>query len=284
MIHPMNFQMPTDEEIHAAFAQGEAVVLAVFHAVATQVAALAQQLAQQGAVLQELQARLAKNSHNSSKPPSSDGYGAVKRTVSLRKAGDKPNGGQPGHEGQTLMAVEHPERAVTYAVPLCAYCHTSLHEIEVMGYEERQVFDIPAIRIEVTAHRAEIKVCPACGHPSTGLFPDAVTHAVQYGPTVATWAAYFTNYHHIPVERTTEIFDDLVQHRVSEATVLKASEQLDACIAPATAAVKEQLREAEVLHVDESGVRVEGKLYWLHVASTDTLTHYEVHAKRGHEA
>src|SRR5215471_2006464 len=156
----MNFHMPTDEEIHTAFAQGEAAVLAVFHAVATQVAALAQQLAQQGAALQELQARLAKSSHHSSKPPSSDGYGPVRRTTSLRKAGDKPHGGQPGHEGQTLMAVEHPEKAVT--------------------------------------------------------------HAVQYGPMVHTWAASFTNYHHIPVERTTEVFADLVQHQLSEATVLKA--------------------------------------------------------------
>jgi transposase len=111
-----------------------------------------------------------------------------------------------------------------------------------------------------------------------------VTHAVQYGPTVAPWASYFTNDPHIPVERTTEICDDLVQHRVSEATVLKASEQWDRCIAPATAAVQEPWRASEVLHVDESGGRVEGKLYWLHVASTDMVTHYEVHAKRGHEA
>src|SRR5256885_11888493 len=110
MIRPMNFRMPTHEEIHTAFEQGEAAVMAVFHAVATQVAALAQQLAKQGAVLQELQARLAKSSHNSSTPPASDGYGKVKRTASLRKAGDKPHGGQPGHEGQTLMAVEHSER------------------------------------------------------------------------------------------------------------------------------------------------------------------------------
>jgi transposase len=284
MLHPMNFQMPTDEEIHTAFAQGEAAVLAVFHAVATQVAALAQQLAQQGAVLQELQARLAKSSHNSSKPPASDGYGAVKRTASLRKAGDKPNGGQPGHEGQTLMAVEHPERTVTYAVPRCAHCHASLHDIEVMGYEERQGFDLPAIRIEVMAHRAEIKVCPACGKSSKGTFPDAVTQAVQYGPTVHTWAAYFTNHHHIPVERTTEIFADLVQHQLSEATVLKASEHLDTCIAPSTEAVKGLLRTAAVLHVDESGLRVRGTLHWLHVASTERLTSYAVHAKRGHEA
>jgi transposase len=107
---------------------------------------------------------------------------------------------------------------------------------------------------------------------------------VQYGPTVQAWSSYFTNHHHIPVERTTEIFADLVQHRVSEATVLKASEQLDTCIAPSTVAVKEMLRAADVLHVDESGLRVEGKLHWLHVASTERLTSYEVHAKRGHEA
>src|SRR5262249_41879650 len=221
---------------------------------------------------------------NSSKPPSSDGYRKVKRTESLRKSGEKPNGGQPGHEGHTVSASDAPDRIERHGVEQCARCQASLVGIEVAGYEERQVFDIPAIRLEVTAHRAEIKVCPACGHPSTGPLPDAVTHAVPYGPTVATWASYFTHDHHIPVEQTTEIFADLVQPRVSAATIWKASEQLDRCMAPATEAVQEPLRASEVLHVDASGVRVEGKLYWLHVASTDTLTHYEVHAKRGHEA
>jgi transposase len=258
--------------------------MALFHEVATQVAELAQQLAQQGAVLQELQARFAKTSRNSSKPPSGDGYGKVKRTTSLRKAGNKPPGGQPGHDGQTLMASAHPDRTLTYEVPSCAHCQASLQGVEVVGYEERQVFDLPAIRIEVTAHRAQIKVCLACGRANKGAFPAAVTQAVQYGPTVQTWASYFTNQHHIPLERTTEIFADLVQHQVSEATVLKASEHLDRCIAPSTEAVKGMLREAEVLHVDESGLRVTGKLHWLHVASTERLTSYEVHAKRGQEA
>ena len=135
-----------------------------------------------------------------------------------------------------------------------------------MGDEERQVFDLPAIRIAVTAHRAEIKVCPACGKLSNGLFPDAVTHAVQYGPTVPTWAASFTKHHYIPVERPTEIFADWVQHQLSAATVLKASEHVAACIAPATEAVKGLLRGAQVLHAEESGLRVRGTLHWLPVA------------------
>jgi transposase len=153
-----------------------------------------------------------------------------------------------------------------------------------MGYEERQVFDIPAMRIEVTAHRAEVKRCPACGGTTTGDFPGGVTQAVPYGPAVKTWAAYCSNQHHLPVERTAQIFDDLVQQPVSEATVLKASEDLSGLIEPSTEAVQERLRDAAVLHVDESGLRVEGQLHWLHVASTEKLTDYEVHAKRGQEA
>jgi transposase len=284
MIRPMNFRTPTDEEIHTAFERGEEAIRALFHEMAVQMAELARQLAKQGEVLHELQARLAKTSRNSSNPPTSDGYGKVKRTTSLRPSGQKPNGGQPGHDGHTLMASAHPDQTLTHAVARCGHCQASLQGVEIVGYEERQVFDLPTMRIEVTAHRAEIKVCPACGQASTGAFPPAVTHAVQYGPGVQTLASYLTNHHYIPVERTAEIFADVLQHRVSEATVLQASEQLDKWIEPSTAAVKGMLRAAEGLHVDESGLRVTGKLHWLHVACTERLTSYEVHAKRGHEA
>ena len=126
-----------------------------------------------------MQVRLAKTSRNSNKPPSSDGYGKVKRTKSLRKSGDKPNGGQLGHDGQTLMASEHPDQTLTHEVPSCAHCQASLQGVEVVGYEERQVLDMPATRIEVTAHRAQIKVCPACGRANKGAVATAVTQAVQ---------------------------------------------------------------------------------------------------------
>src|SRR3989442_14961439 len=107
----------------------------LFHNVADQMTALAQQLAKQGEVLHELQARLAKSSRNSSKPPSSDGYGKVKRTESLRKAGEKPNGGQPGQEGHTLSASDEPDRIETHGGEPCAHCQASLVGIKVAGDE-----------------------------------------------------------------------------------------------------------------------------------------------------
>ena len=233
----MNIRLPTLEEIHAAFEQGEEAVVELFAEVGRQTAQLAEELEKQAEALKELQARLGKNSRNSSNPPSSDGYKkppAPKRTESLRQSGKKPNGGQPGHEGNTLKLSATPEHIETHRVQTCRECGNSLTGVVVTGHEERQVFDIPAMRIEVTAHRAEIKICPVCGTENLGEFPNEVKGPVQYGNGVKAVAAYFTNQHHVPVERTAQIFEDLLQHRISEAAVLKASEELSGGVQPAT--------------------------------------------------
>ncbi len=279
--------MPTDNEIKAAFEKGESAIVKLFETVGKQVEGLANQLEKQNEIIKELQARLSKDSHNSSKPPSSDGLGKKppqKRTESLREKGQKPNGGQPGHKGHTLIASDTPDKTTIHEVEQCEHCHIPLKEVEAVASEERQVFDIPAIRIEITAHHAEIKICPKCGHENKGEFPNGVNNSVQYGNGIKTWASYFSNQHFIPVERTTQIFEDLVNHRVSEATILKASEELSECVSPATEVIKEKLKASDTLNLDESGLRVKGKLHWLHVTSTSQLTHYEVHEKRGQEA
>jgi hypothetical protein len=71
----MNIQISSHEEIQKAFAEGEEAILALFDKFEAQVKVLAEQLEIQAAAIKELQAKAAKNSSNSSKPPSSDGYG-----------------------------------------------------------------------------------------------------------------------------------------------------------------------------------------------------------------
>ena len=112
----MNFQMPNETEILRAFICGEAAVVQLFATMGQQASDLARQFEKQAEALKELEARLSKNSHNSSKPPFRSGYGKVKRTESLRPIGQKTNGGQKGHEGHTLIASESPTRMEIHEV------------------------------------------------------------------------------------------------------------------------------------------------------------------------
>jgi len=244
---------------------------------------LKETIRQQNELIQSLQDKLAKNSTNSSKPPSSDMH-KILRTKSLRKPSDKKSGGQKGHTGHTLYFVENPDHIVVHKVNDCKHCHASLGSKEPDDYEKRQVFDIPPIKIVVTEHRAEIKTCDLCGLQTKAEFPPTVTQPTQYGNDVKALACYFNTYQLIPLERTCEIFEDVFSHPISEAAIIDANVTLSARVEPVNAIIKQQLIDSDVINNDETGLRVKGKRQWLHAASTKTLTYYYVHEKRGKEA
>ena len=133
----MRIRLPTRKEIHIAFIQGEEAIVELILGLEIPLDELAKHLETQAAALQELQARLGKNSQNSSKPPSSDGYGKLRRTISLRQSGQKPNGGQPGHPGQTLERSAHPDQLEIHPVVACAACGMALGSVETTDSEER---------------------------------------------------------------------------------------------------------------------------------------------------
>ncbi|RPI78455.1 MAG: IS66 family transposase [Chloroflexi bacterium] len=277
-------QLPDREEIHRAYLEGEEAVAQLVNGLFNCIQELIDIIQKQDEIIQGLKDQTAKSSKNSSKPPSSDGYKKPQPTSLRKLLGSKKNGGQKGHEGHTLRAVEKPDHIKVHQVRECSSCHAALEDEQVIGYEKRQVFDIPPIRVEVTEHQAEIKDCPHCGKRNKAEFPSEVSQTVQYGCGIKSWAVYFNEYHFIPLERTSEIFEDLLDHRLCEASVLQADTELAECVRPACDEIKQQVIAAGVVNFDESGLRVEGKLNWLHVASTDRLTYYQVHRKRGKEA
>lgn len=233
--------------------------------------------------VEKLERQLAKNSTNSSKPPSSDGLKKPK-PKSQRQKGKRKNGGQPGHEGKTLEQVETPDVIVRYEVDICGQCQADLSGTEPLRLIKRQVFDIPPIRLQVTEHQAELKVCACCQQTTRGEFPEDVSAPVQYGPNVLAHAAYLNSYHLIPLGRVREWFADCVGQGVSEATIEKAVNQLADAVAPALDVIYEGVTRSGVVHFDETGFRIDNRLAWLHTACTETLSYYVVHLKRGQEA
>lgn len=237
-------------------------------------------LALQRAVL-DLQARLALNSTNSSKPPSSDGLNKPK-PKSLRKAGQKPSGGQKGHTGTTLCQVAEPDNVVLHAPPLvCDGCKRRLKTASVV--ETRQVFDLPVVQMEVTAHQL-LEVRCTCGKLHRGQFPKEVSSAVQYGPAALAAVVHLNQHHMLPVQRTAVLMGELFNLPMAQAIVLKACKTAAQLLQPTVDAIAQALQAAPVLHVDETGMRVNKILHWMHGAATETLTWVGVHAKRGSQA
>jgi transposase len=268
-----SFQLPSEEDLREAHRQGEAAVIALFQ---TTFLALLERI-------QKLEDQLAKNSRNSGKPPSSDGYDqGTPRPKSLRKRSRRKSGGQPGHPGETLKMVEKPNVVKVHRVQACQHCGQSLKRRRAVGHEKRQVYDLPKVEMQVTEHRAEIKTCACCGKETRAAFPGEVSKAVQYGIEIKSQMVYLNTEQHIPLERTCDLLDEFYHHHPSEATVVAVCAEAAQKADPSNAAVKEHLVEHErVSHFDETGMMVNGVLHWLHTASTALLTCYAMHPKRG---
>ena len=244
---------------------------------------LREQVGQLGTRLHELEGRVSKDSHNSSKPPSTDGY--AKKTRSLRQKSGKKPGGQEGHAGSTRHFVEMPDEIIMVRPEKCAHCQASLQqELPAEGYQRRQRIDLPEIKAQVTEYQALDVRCPSCQHVTRGTFPDEVRASIQFGPMLKGIALYLLYGQLLPYARTAELLSDVCGCPLSpgtlEAFVAEGADRL----VETEELIKQALRAAEVMGTDETGVRVQGVLHWLHVARTDKLTHYAVHRKRGKAA
>jgi len=241
---------------------------------AKQIAALQLQVA-------DVQSRLSKNSRNSSKPPSSDGLNKP-APKSLRVAGGNTTGGQKGHPGRTLSQATEPDKVVVHGVPdQCQSCDRKLPFAYVN--ETRQVFELPVLQFEVTEHHVMQAIC-SCGHVHTAEFPSGVNASVQYGPRAQAAMVHLNQNHAVSVQRTAALMKDFFGLPVSQATVIKAGVASAAILKPTAEAIGQAAVNAEVLHADETGLRVAKKLHWLHVLATHTLTWMGCHPKRGTEA
>jgi transposase len=249
-----------------------------------------QLLAQENGLLRErvadLEARLGRNSRNSNTPPSAEGYTKPPPRSSRRSSGRKP-GGQPGASGTTLRQVDDPDEVIVHVPSACGGCGASLAGAPVASTEIRQVADLPEVALRWVEHRIEHRGCQ-CGATTMAAagdgVPEAVRAPVSYGPGVRAVATYLVAGHHLPLGRAAAVMSDLLGAPVSPGSVAAWVQAAADGLGPFTDAVRDVLTGAGVVNFDETGLRVDGALGWVHSASTDRATLYTCHARRGREA
>ena len=229
---------------------------------------------------EELKSRLNKNSSNSHKPPSTDG---LNKKPAFSRSKGRATGGQAGHTGRTLTMVDEPDRIVIHHAAECPCCHKAFSSSDVgqIG-TKRPVFDLPSPRLEVEKHQIGIITC--CGAQHKGAFPELVGQPVQYGPKIKAMSVLLNVDYKLPFEKVEQLFGDLFSCSFNESTAVSANAACHEALAATEEYIKEQILSSPVAHFDETGMRVEDKLHWFHVASTVLFTYLFVHAKRGADA
>ncbi len=230
----------------------------------------------------ELRRQLGQNSRNSSKPPSTDGLAKPSPKSLRRRSGRKP-GGQPGHPGSRLEQVSAPDEVLRHEPAACGGCGSGLDGTAQVGVRRRQVFDIPPIAVRVVEHQLIERRC-GCGAVTAGAAPEGVGAPVQYGPRIAAIMVYLYVGQFLSKARTAAALAELFGTPVSEGTVAAMTARAAGGLDGFLELVRDRIAGAELAHFDETGLRVAGKLRWVHSASTGTYSLITVHDRRGREA
>ncbi len=225
----------------------------------------------------DLKGIVSQTSSNTHRPPSQDGFKKIAPV--LRGKGSK-KGGQTGHIGKTLKMVATPDVIAPHYPEVCRGCGAALSDQVMAACERRQVFDLPAPRLFVTEHQIFSCTC-GCGRRNFGDFPATVAAPVQYGSHARAFASLLNQSYLLPFDKISDLFEDLFAQPMNVSTIISSNETLYDALEHTEAAIKKQIENSAVVHFDETGLPINGQLNWLHTASTDKLTYYFVHPKRG---
>ena len=224
------------------------------------------QLAARVAALEE---KLAPKPHT---PSSAQG---VLKPMSQRPKTDRKTGGQKGHKGHTLNKVAEPDEVKNHQPKTCPRCGLDLEGIEGQVVEARQVVDLPeVIRLLTVEHRAHQVCCPGCQCQVKAEFPQHVSAPVVYGPHLQTTATLLKLEQAISLERIVAMLTDWFGHSPSEGTLQNWIALAAKRLVPIEAKIKEGIIASDSAGFDETMVRSDKNNAWIHVARTDTLTHF----------
>ena len=240
---------------------------------------LKQELEKTKDMADKLRAMFKKNSTTSSKPPSSDIFVKAKAKSSKKKSGKKP-GGQPGHTGYHCKPFPDPTTIVEKRPPKTCDCGgTVICNDEYVG---KQKADIKIV-VDVTEERVFTGFCEACGKTHKGQFSEGYINPIQYGNVIKTIVLMLNTYANVSMNKITEFVSSITGSMInlSNATVVNINYELSKKLETVIEVIKNQLINSGLLLVDETGVRVSGKINWMQIFTNDMFTLFSANTKRG---
>jgi transposase len=227
----------------------------------------------------KFKAMLSKDSANSSKPPSTDGFRKAKASSLRQRSGKKP-GGQLGHPGHTIEFFQNPTQIIDKKPEAVCSCGGVVQCGD--EYLPKQVADIKVV-VDVVEERVYSGQCERCGKIHHGEFSEGFVNPVQYGSNVKTLIALLNGYGNVTINKTVDILNGVSGGalHLSLGTVVNFQKSLAEKIQQPLEIIKQRLIQCNVLGADETGCRVNGKLNWIQIFSNSQYTLFGFNKKRG---
>jgi transposase len=244
------------------------------------ISALRQRLQHTENQLQKLREKIARNSNNSSIPPSANPQNAPKPKTGKKPSG-RNRGGQPGHPpaNRELVPREQLAEPPIDCIPKnCEQCDAKLSGVDPLALPH-QVTEIPPITPEVREYLRHQLMCPDCGHWTRGQLPPGVSESA-FGPRLQAFVGLCTGCYHLSKRQTEELLTTALNVPISLGSICRVEQQLSAALAQPVAQAHEHLRSSDVVNADETSWKQQPDKAWLWVGATDDVAVYLVRPKR----
>lgn len=240
---------------------------------------LGKQMKQKDSIIQDLKSRLNKNSSNSSKPSSTDGFKKV--IHSCREKTGRKIGGQINHKGSTLNKKE-PTQIINKKIEKCE-CGGKVQNKE--EFEAKQLIDIE-IKVNVIEERIYEGKCNKCGKTHKAKFSKEFKNPAQYGNNLKAFVSMLVNEEYVAIDRCSKFVKEITGEKIklSNGTIVNITKELAKKSNPSIKNIRSHLIESEIAHSDETGIRINGEQHWLHTLCNDDYVSYGVNKKRGKDA
>lgn len=235
--------------------------------------------------IKDLQRQLNMDSHNSSKPPSSDGYKKANKNRSLREKTGRKTGGQKGHKGVNMKLPHEPDEVKVHLpekCKTCPYLSSCSANGQVFECTEKRYVVEAVINTKVIEHQTVKAIDCPCGESKLkGEFPENVRGYIQYGDSFTAISGLLSTFGAVSTDRIQTIIDGMFNVTLSEGTICSMIEKCALKVKPVVQKIRELLIGSKVVNFDETGVRVEGSTQWVHNSSNEKYTYLTVNKKRG---
>jgi transposase len=231
----------------------------------------------------ELEARLGRNSANSSRPPSSDPPQTPVRPKA--PSSGRKRGGQPGHRGtyRALLPVERVDEVVAVVPEVCRHC--GQHLPQPAGRRRarvwrHQVIELLPLAVRVTEYQMQVRRCPNCGKRTRAELPPGVPRR-PFGARLTAVIALLSGRYRLSRREVRLLLQDLWAVRVSLGAVVRQEQAQSGALAPVVEEVQAAVQQAAVVNMDETGWRQERKRAWLWTVVAAGLTVFHIDSSRG---